>query len=231
MKSIETRQLIQETQQITPVENQQNENIRDAEQIQPDLAMTQQIENTKAKQIQDDRKKADIIRKELGIPAQEAEISGQMTPEEARIAKWYSSNASHGEKKTPDGEKIYGLSLTTNPDYAQAYSKTKEVNVFDLSAAKLKTVSFDYGMTIDDAKRAEIISEGFDGIIFDGMGGPEVALLTNVAKLEGQITPIPKGIQSLIDSRRPISPTAVAEYGIKLPEGYVLEDERFIFKS
>lgn len=161
----------------------------------------------------------------------EAKTSEIMTPEGAKTVKWYSSNSSSGEKTTPDGKKIYGLSLTTNPDYAQSYSKTKEVNVFDISDAHLKTVSFNYGMTLDDVKRAEILSEGFDGVIFEGMGGPEVALLTDVAKPEGRIKPIPKGFQSLIDSHRPISSIAVRSYDIKLPDGYILEGEQYVFKK
>ncbi len=187
----------------------------------------------------DNLKKANEIRKTLGIPTQGIAITSeaptqdaqdQITPEQARDLTWYSSNTSIGEKVTPDGKKIYGLSLTTNPDYAQSYSKTKEINVFNLSQAKLKSVTFDYGMTIDDAKRQEILDEGFDGVIFDGMSGAEVALLNNVAKLESTYIPVPKGIQAFIEKRKSIPAQTVEEYHITLPDGYILEGDRYIFR-
>lgn len=232
MKLHEEQQLPrQELQEIVPVKNQQREAPTNPGLIQSKLERRQQAKNRRTKQSIVDRGKANSMRVALGIPTQEIETSEQMTPERAKTVKWYSSNTVSGEKSTPDGKKIYGLSLTTNPDYAQSYSKTKKVTLFDISAAKLKPVTFNFGMTIDAAKRDEILSGGFDGVIFEGMGGSEVALLTEVGKIEGEIIPIPKGLQSLIDSHKPISPSIVEEYAIKLPTGYILEGERYIFKN
>lgn len=77
----------------------------------------------------------------------------QISAEQARMIEWFSSNTGYGGKTTPEGKTVFGLSLTTNPEYAQSYSRTKKVNVFRIPNAKLKPVSFDYGMTIDDAKK------------------------------------------------------------------------------
>jgi hypothetical protein len=164
--------------------------------------------------------------------AEQPEPVEPITPEDAKKIKWYSSNTSVGEKTTPEGKKIYGLSLTTNPEYAQSYSKTKEVNIFDLSSVNLKPVSFDYGMTIDEKKRTQILKEGFDGIIFNGAGdNPEIALLTPSAILEGQITPIPKGIKLWVKLHKSIPEKVVQDYKINMPEGYTIKNGRYVFKQ
>ena len=86
-------------------------------------------------------------------------------------------------------------------------------------------------MTITEEKHKQILGEGFDGLLFMGMGGPEVALLTDVAQLKQELSPIPKGIQALVDKRGSLPEKAVSDYNIKLPEGYVLENGRFVYKS
>ncbi len=169
----------------------------------------------------------------LGRPVED------MTPEQfvievAQQATWYSSNISEKTKTTPEGEEIFGLYLTTNPTYSQTYVRdggVKAINQFSLSQANLKITSFDYGMTIDASKRAEILGEGYDGVIFAGMGGPEVALLTNVAEAKGRVVPIPAGIQARVDNRRSLPERLVREYELQLPQGYVLRDGQYIYES
>ena len=172
------------------------------------------------------------IQKESNLLPYTYEIpdSELVTADTAKNFKWFSSNSSVEQKETPDGKSIYGLSLTTNPEYAQSYSKDLTVNVFDLSQARLKSVTFNEGMTIDSEKLMQFLGEGYDGVIFEGMGGPEVALLKNVALLEGQTLPVPRGYTMLIEQRRPIS-TVIEKYQVALPDGYVKEGERYIFRD
>lgn len=80
-------------------------------------------------------------------------------------------------------------------------------------------------------QKNEILADGFDGVLFDGMGGPEVAILTDAAQLEGVKIPIPRGIQALIESRKSLPESVVRDYEIKLPEGYELNNGSYIFNG
>lgn len=151
--------------------------------------------------------------------------------EKLKIEPWYSSNNfSDRPKETKDGKLIYGFYLSINPLYAQQYSADRKVGVFDVSSARLKRVDFNYGMTIDEAKRSEVLSEGYDGVFFNGMNGPEIALLVDVAIFKEKITPLPKPILDKIRDRLPI-PKSIEVYGDVLPPGYVLRGDQYVFES
>lgn len=152
----------------------------------------------------------------------------------ANKVQWYSSNPSEKEKSDPEGKRIYGHYLASDAGYAQTYvrrEQRKTVCVFNLSGAKLKVVNFNDGMTIYDQQRNELLAGGYDGFIFDGMSGPEVCLITNIAKQEGEITPIPTGFQALVDNHKPIPVKTVQAYGIQLPAGYVRRENSYIFEN
>jgi hypothetical protein len=152
---------------------------------------------------------------------------GQESPQ-AQPQKWYSSNDSVGPKQTPQGDTIHGLSLSQDPLYAGEYSKTGQVHEFDLSGAKLKPVSFDYGMTITTDKLNQIRSEGYDGVSFDGMHGPEVALVNDVAKKTGTVNALQEKFNEAIADGRPIGRVEQRLYavkGLQLPEVYHQQED------
>jgi hypothetical protein len=74
--------------------------------------------------------------------------------------KWFSSHSpspeSVGPKKTPDGRTLYGQYLTTDAGYAQSYSSNRSIAAIDVSRARLKRVPFDWGMSLDANKVAQL---------------------------------------------------------------------------
>lgn len=151
-------------------------------------------------------------------------------------SQWYSSHdpsaEAFGPKQTQSGSEIFGYYLTTDAGYAQTYSKDRSVCSVDVSRAKLKAVTFNWGMTLDAAKVKELREEGYDGVYFQGMRGPEIALINQgAATSKGRSTPVPEGFKSLIDARRPISAAGVEAFKVTLPPGYVRQGDRFIFQD
>jgi hypothetical protein len=64
------------------------------------------------------------------------------------------------------------------------------------------------------------------------MAGPEIAIIEHsVMALEGRSIPIPEGLKLMIERRRPIPVAGVETYQVTLPEGYVREGNRYVFRD